>query len=77
MKPALIRPIIFALMAALIAAVFGAFPVLAQDSAPAVFDDPQQASYPRLAPTPELVRARNVQVNYDLLRQAAAELQSG
>lgn len=77
MKPALIRPITFALIAALIAAVFGALPVFAQDSAPAVFDDPERASYPRLAPAPELVRARNVQVNYDLLRQAAAELQSG
>lgn len=76
MKPALIRPITFALIAALIAAVFGALPVFAQESVPAVFDDPEQASYPHLAPTPELVRARNVQVNYDLLRQAAAELQS-
>ncbi|NMC52520.1 MAG: hypothetical protein GYA48_02660 [Chloroflexi bacterium] len=76
MKPALIRPITFALIAALIAAVFGALPVFAQESAPAVFDDPEQASYPHLAPTPELVRARNVQVNYDLLRQAAVELQS-
>jgi len=76
MKPLFQRLSQFILVAVLITALIGISPVLAQDSSPPLFDDPSQAASPYLPPDPELIRARNVQVNFDLLNQAATALQN-
>ena len=76
MKPLFQRLSQFILVAVLITALISVSPVLAQDGSPPLFDDPSQAASPYLPPDPELIRARNVQVNFDLLNQAATALQN-